>query len=73
MFFAFTQKSEDKTGLGLGLSIARSSVEANKGTLTVRDIPGKGCVFTIDLPRFTLPESDAAPGEFINATELLPC
>jgi signal transduction histidine kinase len=51
MFLPFTQGSADKSGLGLGLSIARRVVEANQGTLTVRDRPGSGCVFTIDLPR----------------------
>jgi signal transduction histidine kinase len=45
------QRSTDRTGLGLGLSIANRSVEANGGSLRVRDIPGAGCVFTIDLPR----------------------
>ena len=38
-------------GLGLGLSIARHSIEADGGTLSVRDMPGSGCVFTISLPR----------------------
>ena len=51
MFTPFTQRSEDKSGLGLGLSIARQSIEADAGTLTVRDDPGVGCVFTISLPR----------------------
>ena len=51
IFVPFTQGSADKSGLGLGLSIARRVVEANQGTLTVRDQPGSGCVFTIDLPR----------------------
>lgn len=37
-------------GLGLGLSISRQAVEANAGKLHVRDLPGRGCVFTIDLP-----------------------
>jgi signal transduction histidine kinase len=50
MFTPFTQRSEDRTGLGLGLAIARSSVEADHGKLTVRDVPGTGCVFTIALP-----------------------
>ena len=50
MFSPFAQCSNDKTGLGLGLSIARKSVEANGGTLTVCDDPGTGCVFTISLP-----------------------
>lgn len=56
MFLPFTQASQDKTGLGLGLSISRRSVEVNKGTLSVRDIAGTGCVFTIDLPRHAMPE-----------------
>ena len=51
MFKPFTQGSPDKSGLGLGLSICRSSVEANNGILRVRNVPGTGCVFTIDLPR----------------------
>ena len=55
MFLSFKQRGEDRSGLGLGLSICRRSVEANNGTLRVRDIPGSGCVFTIDLPRHKLP------------------
>jgi signal transduction histidine kinase len=57
LFQPFTQGSEDKSGVGLGLSISRRSVEANNGLLNVRDVPGKGCVFTIDLPRHQLAES----------------
>jgi signal transduction histidine kinase len=59
MFQPFTQAAEDRTGLGLGLSIARRSVEANDGILSVRNLPGTGCVFTIDLPRHSVTE--AAP------------
>ena len=51
MFQPFTQESADRSGLGLGLSICRRSVEANGGVLSVRNIPGAGCVFTVDLPR----------------------
>lgn len=35
-----------------GLSISRRGVEANDGRLSVRDLPGRGCIFTIDLPRY---------------------
>lgn len=55
MFAPFRQSGADKSGMGLGLSIARRTVEANNGVLSVRDIPGHGCVFTIDLPRQALP------------------
>jgi signal transduction histidine kinase len=54
MFTPFTQRSTDKSGLGLGLSIAKRNVEADGGTLTVHDRPGTGCVFTISLPRHEL-------------------
>jgi hypothetical protein len=54
MFLPFTQSGADKSGLGLGLAICRRSVEANDGVLRVRDVPGSGCVFTIDLPRHAL-------------------
>ena len=47
----FAQRGNDRSGLGLGLEICRRSVEANRGALTVRDLPGIGCVFTITLPR----------------------
>jgi signal transduction histidine kinase len=38
-----------------GLSVCRRGVLANNGLLSVRDVPGSGCVFTIDLPRHALP------------------
>jgi signal transduction histidine kinase len=51
IFKPFEQVAKDRSGLGLGLAISRRSVEENGGTLSVRDIPGTGCVFTIELPR----------------------
>jgi C4-dicarboxylate-specific signal transduction histidine kinase len=52
MFVPFMQRTSDKTDLGLSLSIAKSSVEANDGVLSVRDVPGSGCIFTVSLPRY---------------------
>lgn len=57
MFHPFIQGSEDQSGLGLGLAISRKGVEANGGLLTVVSTPGRGCVFTIDLPRHDLSKS----------------
>lgn len=54
MFIPFEQHGKDKTGLGLGLSIARQCVMENNGTLTALDIPEVGCVFTVNLPRYQL-------------------
>jgi signal transduction histidine kinase len=51
MFLPFKQSGKDRSGLGLGLTICRRSVEANNGVLSVRDVAGSGCVFTIELPR----------------------
>jgi signal transduction histidine kinase len=53
------QGTVERMGLppaGLGLSICRRSVEANHGVLSARDLPGVGCVFSIDLPRHVLAE-----------------
>ena len=51
LFTLFEQHHHDRSGLGLGLSIARRAIEAVHGSLRVRDMPGLGCVFTVDLPR----------------------
>lgn len=51
LFRPFEQRSADRSGVGLGLSICRKAASANGGEIRVRDIPGHGCVFTLDLPR----------------------
>jgi signal transduction histidine kinase len=51
LFKPFVQGVPDARGVGLGLHIARSAVEAHGGALSVKDLPGVGCVFTISLPR----------------------
>ncbi len=52
MFRPFEQRSADRTGLGLGLAFSRWAVEASHGRLSARTVPGRGCIFTVDLPRF---------------------
>jgi signal transduction histidine kinase len=51
---ALQQRGSSRSGLGLGLFISRKGVEASGGILRVRDIPGSGCVFTIDMPLMAL-------------------
>jgi len=51
LFRPFEQRGADKSGLGLGLSISMKGVRANGGEIRVRNQPGKGCTFTVDLPR----------------------
>jgi signal transduction histidine kinase len=51
LFRAFVQGNADRRGTGLGLAIARRAVEVHGGKLTVRNLPGLGCVFAILMPR----------------------
>jgi signal transduction histidine kinase len=51
LFRPFEQRSADRSGVGLGLSICLRAAKANSGEIHVRDLPGKGCIFTLDLPR----------------------
>jgi signal transduction histidine kinase len=51
LFRPYEQRSSDRTGLGLGLAFSRWGVEASRGKVYARNLPGEGCVFTVDLPR----------------------
>ncbi len=51
MFYTASQgKSDNRRGLGLGLSLCRSIVMAHGGTITVTDNVPQGAVFTFTLP-----------------------
>jgi signal transduction histidine kinase len=47
------QRGKDRSGLGLGLSIARKAIRAHGGDITIRNTPGRGCVFVIEIPSST--------------------
>jgi signal transduction histidine kinase len=55
LFRPFEQRSQDRTGLGLGLAFSRWGVEASHGRIYARNLPECGCVFTVDLPRLAEP------------------
>lgn len=55
LFRPFEQRSADRTGMGLGLAFSRWGAEANDGRIYTRNLPGRGCVFTVDLPRQSAP------------------
>ena len=44
------RRGSSRTGLGLGLSVARQAVRAHAGEIHIRNTPGTGCVFVIDVP-----------------------
>jgi two-component system nitrogen regulation sensor histidine kinase NtrY len=43
----FTTK---RNGTGVGLSVSRQLVQMNRGWISVRSVPGDGCVFTLRFP-----------------------
>jgi signal transduction histidine kinase len=51
IFEGFRQGGQDRSGLGLGLAIAKRAIESMHGTVRARNNAGIGCVFTIELPR----------------------
>jgi len=50
LFTPLVQRGDNRSGFGLGLGIALQAAEAHNGTIKVHDMPGKGCVFILDLP-----------------------
>lgn len=50
LFKPLVQRGTEQSGFGLGLAIAQQAAVAHGGSLAVRDLPGHGCIFTLDLP-----------------------
>jgi signal transduction histidine kinase len=50
LFEPFVQRGENRTGFGLGLAIVKQAIEAHAGHVSVRNLPGKGCVFILEMP-----------------------
>ena len=55
LFRPFEQRGADRSGMGIGLAFSRWGATANDGRVYTRNIAGKGCVFTVDLPRVAAP------------------
>jgi len=51
LFRPFEQRSADRTGLGLGLAFSRWAAEANHGRISTVNLPDRGCIFAVVLPR----------------------
>lgn len=74
IFAKFYQVDSSKTrryeGAGIGLSIAKSIVEAHQGRIVVDSAPGKGSTFTITLPH-ALFSTDCAPEDLADFSQLM--
>jgi signal transduction histidine kinase len=62
LFRPYEQRGSKRGGVGLGLTICLRAAKANAGEIHVRDVPGKGCVFTLDLPRKAPPPLSVLDG-----------
>ncbi len=62
LFRPYEQRGTDRSGIGLGLTICMKAAKASAGEVHVRDLPGKGCVFTLDLPRKPPPPLSVVDG-----------
>jgi hypothetical protein len=49
-FAPFVRLDNRQSGFGLGLAIAKQAVDAHGGTIRVQNLPGKGCIFVLELP-----------------------
>jgi two-component system OmpR family sensor kinase len=64
---ADSSRARSSGGVGLGLSIVASIVEAHGGTVRIEATPGAGAIFTISLAR-AHPETAAQPAQPLVAT-----
>ena len=62
-------KGRERGGLGLGLAIAKSIVEAHGGCIGVYSAPGAGTTFHFDVPLFTGAEPPRAEHGTVGAVE----
>ena len=51
LFQSYEQMHADLSGMGLGLSICRRGARSSGGDILVANVPGVGCIFTLDMPQ----------------------
>jgi signal transduction histidine kinase len=49
-FAPFVRFDHRQSGFGLGLAIAKQAADAHGGSIRVQNLPGKGCIFVLELP-----------------------
>lgn len=58
LFTPYEQRHDNRTGLGLGLAISRRGARAMGGDISVANVAGVGCVFSVVLRRSVSAESE---------------
>jgi signal transduction histidine kinase len=48
-FAPFVRLDSSQDGFGLGLAIAKQAAESHGGNIRVQNVPGKGCIFVLEL------------------------
>jgi signal transduction histidine kinase len=56
-------RGKDKTGVGLGMFITKTIIEAHGETITLKSEPGRDCEFCFTLPRTTDPKKSTQTRE----------
>ena len=49
-FAPFVRMNKSETGFGLGLAISKQAADAHGGAIRVQNLPGRGCIFVLELP-----------------------
>ena len=60
-FYAEKPRADARRGLGLGLAICKSIVDAHGGSISAENDLGGGAIFRFELPRFASSETGFAP------------
>lgn len=68
-FYQAKNSEENTTGTGIGLSLVKALVDIHKGTIKLESAPGKGSVFTVELPVYKEAFSEDQIFEFEQSRE----
>lgn len=55
LFEPFVMQNTNRGGLGLGLTISQKAVQLNQGSIQIKNHPGVGCTFIIEIPKKVIP------------------
>ena len=70
LFKPFASGGFDQSGLGLGLTIVQRAISLLQGKITLRNNPGSGCAFQIEIPKRLIPA--AIPRSVPGSTSVQP-